>query len=836
MEKTSPAFQSTTASRAWKWFVFVIAALTCCIPLRAASPVESWVTWNQQVTLAQEVPQGACIGRQGDVILIAGGVEQREGQPRYSDLVEAWLIDGAGQVQEAATGTLPWPVARAAAVTTPQGLLCVGGENEGGPTNRVLLLRWDAQQKQVVIDSDWPRLPRPTTRAAAAMLGQRVYLAGGLVDGAPSSQMLSLSLDETEPQRTWQEDDPLPGGVGRYDAVLIRQGAAERNCLFLIGGESDDGALRDAYRFDPRDRSWQPIADPPVALGHPIAATLGSTHLLVADVDSSDAGRLAYHTITDTWVEAPLPAIDIPHPRAALALDAGVVLLGDTDHGLSISVGKLTSAGTSFKTLDYIAVAVYMLAMLLIGLYFTRRNQSTDEYFLAGQRIPWWAAGLSLLATQVSAIGFMAVPAKSFATNWAYFLGVFTWFLVVPIVNRFYIPHFRRFNVASAYSYLEQRFNVLTRLLAALAFCLLQIGRLAVVLLLPAMALATVTDLSMITSILLMGVIATIYTMTGGMHAVVWTDVVQAMLLMGGALVAVIVVLCSLDGGLGQFTHIVAADHKMRMVLPTMDIAAAAAWVVIVGNIFSRLSGLTSDQTIIQRYLITPDVKSARQALWVDVATSVPWAIIVFLLGTALYVFYKTNPAMLHPGVDTDGVVPLFIAQVFPPGLAGLLIAAIFAAAMSTLVASLHSTATVIVSDFYARFIPSSSERANLWLAKALVLVLGLFGSLLAIYMAQMGIKSVWDQFITIVGLFVGVLAGLFILGVFTVRTDGWDALLGALVGVAATFYVSAYTRIHFFLYPVVSIVVCVAVAYLLSFMPRQRQVNPSLTAYADKA
>ncbi|MCC6680760.1 MAG: sodium/solute symporter [Phycisphaeraceae bacterium] len=816
-----------------KWLMFAGVSLAWCPALLGASPVEDWVAWNKQVTIAHDVPQGACIGMQGDVILIAGGIVQRDGQSHYSDRVAVWMINGDGQVHEAATDTLLRPMAYAAAVATPQGLLCLGGENDDGPTDRIVLLRWDAQRNEVVVDTDWPALPHPTTRAGGAMLGGRIYLAAGLVDGQRSSQLLSLSLDEAA--RSWQEHEFLPGEA-RCDAVLIRQGAAESNCLFLIGGTSEAGALSDAYRFDPRDRSWQTIANPPVALGHPIATTLGSAHLLVADRAAPSATWLAYQTITDTWIDAPLPANEIHHAQAALTLDTGVVLLGDKDGAQAVIVGRLTPAGTSFKVLDYIAVAVYMLAMLLIGLYFTRRNQSTHEYFLAGNRIPWWAAGLSLLATQVSAIGFMAVPAKSFATNWAYFLGVFTWFLVVPVVNRFYIPHFRRFNVASAYSYLEQRFNVLTRMLAALAFCLLQIGRLAVVMLLPAMALATVTDLSMITSILLMGVIATIYTMTGGMHAVVWTDVVQAILLMGGALLAVVVVLCSLDGGLGQFTDIVAADDKFRLVLPTMDIAAASAWVVIVGNIFSRLSGLTSDQTIIQRYLITPDVRSARQALWVDVATSVPWAIIVFMLGTALYVYYKVNPAMLHPGVDTDGVVPLFIAQVFPPGMAGLMIAAIFAAAMSTLVASLHSTATVIVSDFYARFIPSSSEKTNLWLAKALVLVLGLFGSLLAIYMAQMGIKSIWDQFITIVGLFVGVLAGLFILGVFTVRTDGWDALIGAIAGVVATFYVSVYTRISFFLYPAVSIIVCVAVAYLLSFTPRQRQLDPSLTAYADKA
>lgn len=371
---------------------------------------------------------------------------------------------------------------------------------------------------------------------------------------------------------------------------------------------------------------------------------------------------------------------------------------------------------------------------------------------------------------------------------------------------------------------------------AALSFSAMQIGRLAVVLLLPALALATVTDLNLLTCIILMGAIATLYTITGGMAAVVWTDVVQAALLMTGALVAVVTVFLSLEGGFGQFVSIVRTDNKMQMILPTMDIGVAAAWVVIVGNVFSRLSGLTSDQSVIQRYLTTPDVQASRRALWLDVAVSIPWAIIAFLLGTALYVFYKAHPELLHPSVDPNGIVPLFIAQALPPGLTGILIAAIFAAAMSSLDSAMHSTSTVLVSDVFIRFREKSSERTRILLAKGIVFVLGIFGTLVAVYLATTGVKSIWDQFITVVGLFVGVLAGLFTLGMFTRRTDGWDALSGALVGVLAMYWVSQYTRVSFFLYPAVGIIVCFIAGYLFSFWPRRRVLKPELTAVAAES
>ncbi|MBN1590618.1 MAG: sodium:solute symporter, partial [Pirellulales bacterium] len=213
-----------------------------------------------------------------------------------------------------------------------------------------------------------------------------------------------------------------------------------------------------------------------------------------------------------------------------------------------------------FGVLDYVALVGYLAVLVLIGLYFTRREESSGDFFLGGRRIPWWAAGLSLLATQVSSIGFMAVPAKSFATDWAYIVGVASWFVVVPLVNRFYIPFFRRLNVTSAYEYLELRFNVSVRLFGTVTYSMLQLGRMAIVLCLPAMALSTVTGMNTAACIVVMGVLCTAYTVAGGIEAVVWTDVVQAFLLIGGALVSVVIVILDIDGGPRRFFEVAWAN------------------------------------------------------------------------------------------------------------------------------------------------------------------------------------------------------------------------------------------------------------------------------------
>ncbi|MDY0165974.1 MAG: sodium/solute symporter [Thermoguttaceae bacterium] len=794
----------------------------------APSVVEApeWLTWERVAELPDGVqPETVRLAESRGTLLLFGQTAEAEPDHIWALLPGAW----------AAAGAVPDGVWGATVVSIPEAVLFLGGQTADGPSDRVFRIRWQADVQQTQIETGLPRLPVPCRGAAGANIGTEVYVAGGLSQFSRHSGHATQSTDHSAakmglsplpaPSTFWVLDlaaapearrwEPLPEvpGPARSNAAMVAQSDGERPGVFLFGGTDAQGQpLADAYRFDVAGGRWYAIALVPGEPALRPAAALGQAHVALFGQP-----MLGYHTITDTWIR---PGAGAPATFAAARWsgELGVVAAapGEEDRP-AVYRASLHRARRRLGGLDFTVLALYLAVLVAMGFYFSRREGSTAQFFLGGQKIPWWAAGLSLLATQVSSIGFMAIPAKSFATDWAYFAGVFTWFLVVPVVTAVYIPLFRRLNVTSAYEYLESRFNLPVRLFGSAAYSFMQLGRMAVVLYLPALALAAVTGLDHRACIVTMGVLCTVYTVAGGIEAVVWTDVLQAVVLVGGAVLCVAVVLAGIDGGPARFIEVAAADNKFSFGPLYADVAAASLWVIVLGNLFTRLAGLTSDQAIVQRYMTTPDTRQSVRALWADVAVSIPWAVIAFSFGTALYVFYKLHPERLSPAVDLDGLVPLFVAQQLPAGVSGLIIAAIFAAAMSSLDSSMHSTATVWVTDFYARFRPRSSDHSRLRLARLLTVVLGAFGTLTALALAQTGIHSLWDLFQGIVGLFAGGLAGLFVLGLFTRRTNGASALLGA-VASAGLLYL-ARPHVHFFLYPVVGMTGCVVIGYLGSFL-----------------
>jgi SSS family transporter len=608
----------------------------------------------------------------------------------------------------------------------------------------------------------------------------------------------------------------LPHGLGRIRA-LVAQANGERECLYLAtdNGSAGNGRL---HEFDPVKGLWRERSPMPGPIMVEQVTPMGAHHILIAGTLDGTRVSYIYHTIIDSW--APINSAQLLTTLRVVRPSREPLLLCDDGAGGS-GLYRIEGAQPQprFYWLDYTALGAYLLLLVAVGMYFTMGERTTDDFFLAGRRIPWWAAALSLMATQVSSIGFIAVPAKTFATDWVYFIGVLSWFVIVPIVTRVYIPFFRRLNVTSAYEYLEVRFNVSVRLFAAVVFSLLQIGRMAVVLYLPALVLSVVTGIPIYGCVLIMGVLATAYTTAGGMEAVIWTDVLQALLLLGGALLCVVVAVAKTEGGIGEVVATAFSDDKLRLVGTGWDITSGAVWVILLGSVFSRFSSVSADQSVIQRYLTTTDEKQAARALWGDVAVSIPWAFIVFMMGTALYVFYKAHPGQVTPGLGADAMVPMFVSQELPMGVSGLIIAAIFAAAMSSLDSSIHSVATVVVTEMFQRFRPSSSERVRLNLARVLTVLLGVFGTGMALFMASTFVVSVWDVFLEIMGLLAGVLAGLFLLGLFTLRANSAGAMVGALLGALTLYWVKQHTDIHFFLYSVIGIGVCFIGGYALSIL-----------------
>jgi SSS family transporter len=439
-------------------------------------------------------------------------------------------------------------------------------------------------------------------------------------------------------------------------------------------------------------------------------------------------------------------------------------------------------------------VVIYLLGMVGIGYWFMKHESasSTEAYFRGGQRIPWWVAGLSIFATMLSAITFMAIPGVAYATNWNGYIGQWPILLIVPLVVLCYLPFYRRLNITTAYEYLEKRFNVACRVIASVTFMLFHVGRVAIVLYLPALALSNVTSIDIYAAISIIGVLCVVYTVMGGIEAVVWTDAIQALVLIGGALLCFGLVVYHVDGGLGTIGSAMADQGKgitASWSLSDISISktSTSGIVLFIAFMFANLPSYTSGQDVVQRYVTTPSEKEAARSLWLNIFMVLAGSAIFFALGTALFVFYQAHPEKLDPAMSAkDGILPYFIMQNLPIGVAGLIIAGVFAAAQSTISSSLNSVATAFVTDIYGRLIkPQSSDSQRLAVARNVVIALGTIGIIVSSYIAFTKVDSAFMLFNTFIGFALGPLGGLFALGIFTKHSSGKAGLIALLCGVA---------------------------------------------------
>ena len=474
---------------------------------------------------------------------------------------------------------------------------------------------------------------------------------------------------------------------------------------------------------------------------------------------------------------------------------------------------------THFGLANWTVLVLYLLAMLGMGIYFMRRENGADDFFKGGGRIPWWAAGISIYATMLSAITYMAIPAKAYATDWTYY--PMLW--MIPIVGFpviwYYLPYFRRLKAASAYAILEERFNVATRLMASTLFCIFMVARMALVMYLPSLALTAVTGIDIYLCIIMMGLVTIIYCTMGGVEAVIWGDVVQGCILVGGAIFAALYLWGNTEGGFSGAWQLAVDNDKMRLFIWSWDYRYATFWVAILGGgIANNLISYTSDQTVIQRYMTTKDEKSAGRSILVNGFMSVFISVAFYFIGTGLYTFYKTHPQSLDITMQQgDAIFPFFMMSQMPAGVAGLLIAAIFAATMSTISSNINSVSTAFSVDFIQRFRPNIKDSTLLRVARWTCIVSGLIGLGIALLMATWDIASLLDYFNTILGLLTSGLGGLFVMAVFFPHIKGGAALTGFIVGELVVFLMWLYTDANFFLFGATGIVVSVIVSLTLS-------------------
>jgi SSS family transporter len=660
-----------------------------------------------------------------------------------------------------------------------------------------------------------------------------LYLAGGQSSTDLSSAMNNfwrLDLSQTESESLVWEILPAWPGPPRAFNITISQHNGYNECIYVLTGRNQDeknrwNVLTDMYMYDPvayaRGKDpWSikaPLAGSRMA---GTAITIGQSHFcIISGADgslyqNSDALKeshpgfpstaLAYNTITNEWFSMG----EIPQNQLtthAIQLDERALLVsGEIKPRIRSpkiwTVMPIKSA-TFFGTIDLIAVVFYLLILVGIGVYFAGRTSTTDDFFRGSQNIPWWAAGCSIFATMLSSITFMSVPAKTYATDWLYFIINLMILAVAPFIIYYILPFFRKINLTSAYEYLELRFNLACRLFASACYILFQLGRMAIVLFLPALALASVSPISVETSILAMGILSIIYCTLGGIQAVIWTDTLQTFVLLGGAGLSLLIILLSPSVDVTSVMDTGILNEKVKIIDWQWSYTEAVAWIVIIGGIGQALVPYASDQGVIQRYMSVSSRKNAEKSIWLNAALSTLATLLFFSLGTALFLYYKTHPEDLDPTYPIDAVFPLFIAQKLPAGIAGLVIAGIFAAAQSTVSTSMNSISTAFITDFFRRFDVFRSEHIYLRSARVITIVAGSIGVGLALLIANANVKSIWDLFIGVLGLFGGSICGLFLLGMFTTKANGTSALVGAFIGAGFLWFLQQNSQISFLLY-----------------------------------
>ena len=817
---------------------FILLSLASICPASFAA-----VTFDWEALPSLPVPlTGHFAGVHEGVLIVAGGanadpLRSASNEIEWYDAIYI-LESGAAEWREA--GRLPSARAFGACVSTSDGVWLIGGSDGARHFSDMLRLRWRDGELELSVPSPLQnRTPVPIAMTSAAAIDDTVYVLGGLdAPGATQPTNHFWSLDLSRPAATWQVLDPGPVPPRVHPALAVRDGA-----IYLAGGAVWDAAdntpatwrwLTDAYRFTP-DEGWSAIAEMPTPIEDPSALEFGVAHVFVfgskkaitLDQDAADdSGEtrsnflMAYHTVTDSWA---LLDATVRGPGArALHWDGAVALVGGTNESGSATaeVYAVSSAPrkSRFGLLDYATIALYFGLLVWMGFYFSRREANTETFFLGNRRIPWWAVGISIFGTSVSAITYMTVPALAYTGDWVFILNSIGILFLAPFIVVYYMPRLRESPVTTAYEYLEKRFNLLTRIYGSLVFGTFQLGRMAIVLYLPAIALSAATGMNITFCILAMGLLATLYTVLGGIEAVIWTDVVQSIVLVFGAILALVLVVMNIDGGLSAAFSTAAEAGKFHTFNWTWDLTTSAVWVALIGGIFSSGYPAMADQTVVQRYLSTASAREASKAVWTNALLTIPIQLLFFGLGTALWVFFKSHPAHLDPTLQHDAILPLFVVEMFPPGLRGVLIAGLFAASMSSLDSSMNSLSSVLVNDYYRRFAKKATEARALFLAKALTLLFGLFGTLSALYVATINESTIFPLFIKFLGLVGGGLAGLFVLGVCTKRANGSGALVGAVLSGAAVYYAQG-TAMHFFLYGMVGFLTSFIVGYPASII-----------------
>ncbi len=477
-----------------------------------------------------------------------------------------------------------------------------------------------------------------------------------------------------------------------------------------------------------------------------------------------------------------------------------------------------------FAIIDWVVLISYLVIVLLIGAIYRSGREGIFEYFLGQGRMQWWAVGLSLIATSVSASTFLGNPAEAFQFD----LRLLQLNLCVPVsiivVCAVFIPFYRRSGAMSAYEVLERRFDLKTRTLASSYYIAHVLLRTGILIFGPSIVVAKITGIDMRIIIIVVGAVTVAYTTLGGIRAVIWTDVLQFMILMAGGVLILVFTSIDIPGGADAIFKMAGSAGKLRwfdfswnMADPRNFWAAGVAYVAI------DLAIRATDQQFVQRYLSCVDVRRSQYAAILSAVLGFFVAILFFGVGIFLWAYYQTYSEAIAGVNDPNVVLPHYIATRLPWGVSGLIVAAVFAAAMSSIDSAINSLANTATNDFYLRF--GGNREKALSFARTTSALWGALGILFALYASSFGM-NIFELALSFTSLFTGALLGIFILAVAVPFASGWGAFLGSITGMATLAFVTKGLKlpVAWPWYPVISMGATIVAGIFISIIVPRRQ------------
>ncbi len=465
----------------------------------------------------------------------------------------------------------------------------------------------------------------------------------------------------------------------------------------------------------------------------------------------------------------------------------------------------------SLPVLDLLIIAGYMIGMVLVGVYFSRKNKGSEQFTKAGGSIPGWAIGLSIYATFLSSNTFLGVPGKAFGSNWNAFVFSISMPLAAWLAAKYFVPFYRKTGEVSAYTHLENRFGPWARTYAVACFLLTQLARMGSIFFGIALSLQALTGLSMAMVMIVMGVCIIVYTVLGGLEAVIWTEVVQGIIKTLGGLLIVYLIIDGVPGGVSKIIEIGAREDKFSLGSLSPDLTSSTFWVILLYGFFINLNNFGMDQNYVQRYHAARSAKQASQSIWLCVWIYVPASLLFFVIGSCLYAYYQVNPGLLdavkvqtaierlgsgatreqisqmvqtmQPADYGDKVMPFFMVTKIPAGLVGVIVSAILSAAMSTISSGMNASATVFTEDIYKRYFnKNANDKQKMRVLYIGTVTFGVLGMLVGI--AMIGAKSILDMWWELSGIFAAGMLGLFLLGIISRKAKNQQAAIATVIGV----------------------------------------------------